>query len=104
MSYPDLSKDLWTHFEEIVGDEVYTPVIDHYRRKLRSANPAPSLPDSKRRKTPPFLRVVASSDVTVDKRLAKELDSTATLKWAVVRGYIGSLADAITTKQKSVYR
>ena len=103
VSYPDLSKDLWTYFEKILGDKVYTPVIDAYLQRLRSA-PKPPSPDLRRRETPSFLRIVASSDVTVDQRLGKELDSTATLKWAAVKDYIGSMADAITAKQKSVHR
>jgi len=102
MSYPDLSKDLWTYFEKILGDKVYTPVIDAYLQKLRSAPKPP--PIESQRETPSFLRIVASSNVTVDQRLGKELDSIATLKWAAVKDYIGSMADAIAAKQKSVHR
>jgi len=108
VSYPDLSKDLCTCFEEILGDKVYySPVIDVYRQKLRNPTPTPpkaSLPESER-KTPSFLRIVASSDVTLPaNRLEGESESTAVLKWDVVKGYIGSVADIMTTKPKSVYQ
>jgi hypothetical protein len=52
---------------------------------------------------PPFLCIVASPDDDQAEHLAAELKPTAILKWAVVKDYIGSVADIITTKQKSVY-
>ena len=91
------------YFEEILGDKVYTPVIDGYRQKLRSATTAQQGPPLPKRKTPSFLRIVASPDDDSDRRLAAELKPTAILKWAVVKDYIGSATDIITAKQKSVY-
>jgi hypothetical protein len=61
---------------------------------------SPPLPE---RMTPPFLHIVASPDDDQAEHLAAELKPTAILKWAVVKDYIGSVADIITTKQKSVY-
>lgn len=91
------------YFEEILGDKVYTPVIDVYRQKLRGATTAQQEPSLPERKTPSFLRIVSSPDDDQAKLLVAELRPTAILKWAVVKDYIGSPADIITTKQKSVY-
>jgi len=91
------------HFEEILGHKVYKPVAGVYRQKLRSAITAQQEPPRPERKTPPFLRIVASPDDDQAKHLAAELKPTAILKWAVVKDYIGSMADVITIKQKSVY-
>jgi len=91
------------YFEEVLGDRVYTPTIDEHRRKLRIATTAQQELSVSERKTPSFLRIVASPDDDQAERLAAELKPTAILNWAVVKDYIGSVADIFTTKQKSVY-
>ena len=61
------------YFEEILGDKVYTPMIDVYLQKLHSATTAqqkPSLPECK---TPSFLRIVASPDDDQAKCLVLEM-------------------------------
>ena len=90
------------YFDEILGDKVYPPTINERRRKLRIATTAQqelSLPE---RKTPSFLRIVASPDDDQAEHLAAELKPTAILNWAAVKDYIGSVADIFTTKQNSV--
>ena len=100
MSYPQLSGEVDMCFKQILGDEVYKPVVDPYHQKLSSSTTAPPLPE---RQTPPHLRIVVSPDDDQAERLAAESKPTAMLKWAVVKDYIGSAADTIITEQKSVY-
>jgi len=78
-------------------------MVDVYRQKLRSVTTAQRKPSLPERKTPSFLRIVASPDDDEAEHLAAELNLTAISKWAVVRDYIGSAADIITTKQ-NIYR
>jgi len=91
------------YFDEILADGVYTLTIVERRRKLRSATTAQQGPSLPERKTPSFLLIVASPDDDQAERLAAELKPTATLNWAVVKDYIGSVADIFTIEQKSVY-
>ena len=89
-------------FQQILGPTVHKPVVDWYRKKLRSsaaAQQASSLPE---RETPPFLCIVASPDDDQANRLEAELKPTAILKWGVVKDYLGSMADTITIKSAPV--
>ena len=91
------------YFDEILGDKVYTPTINECRRRLRIATTAQQELFLPERQTPSFLRIAASPDDDQAERLAAALKPTAILNWAVVKDYIGSVADIFTTKQKSVY-
>ena len=102
VSYPGLSEQVEVFFEQMLGPKDYKPVIDAYRKKLRSSTAAQRGLPLPKRETPTFLRIVASPDDDRVNRLAAELMPTATLKWDMVKGYIGSVADAITTKPTSV--
>ena len=102
MSYPGLSEQVEMFFEQMLGPKGYKPVIDAYRKKLRCSTAAQRGLPLPKRETPTFLRIVASPDDDRVNRLAAELMPTATLKWDMVKDYIGSVADAITAKPTSV--
>ena len=94
VSYPDLSEQVGMFFQQLLGPKVYKPVVDGYRKKLRSSaapQQASSVPE---RETPRFLRIVASPDDDQANRLEAELKPTAILKWGAVKAYLGSTADA----------
>jgi len=105
LSYPYLAEEVENLLKVVLGEDVYAPVVDCYRNKLRSSTRHKEehvlLP---KRQTPRLLRVVATPDDKQQERLKEGWgDPVAVLKWDVVKGYLGSTADVLTTEQRSVY-
>jgi hypothetical protein len=76
----------------MLGPKVFRPVVEGIRSKLRSA-PPDSGPQPTR-KTPRFLRIVATPDDEQEERLLAEgKDNVVTLKWNVVADYVGPAAE-----------
>jgi len=91
-------------FEVTLGHDVYKPVVNAYRSRLRSFTRTLQEHALPERKTPRFLSVIVTPDDQMDSRL--EEDSTGTLaamKWDVLEEYAGSTLDAMMTKPGSVH-
>jgi hypothetical protein len=103
VAYPNLADDVLDLLKMLVGPEVYPPVADGYRSKLRSATQAKKDADSQpQRKTPRYLRVIASPDDTQRRRLETGYPGdVAMLRWDVMKEYSGA-ADIITTKMLAI--
>ena len=78
---------------------MYVPVAEVYRKTLRSSTRAQNEAKSQgKRQTPPYLRVIASPKDQQRLRLDAEAEgNVVTLKWDVVKQYLGSVADAAVT-------
>lgn len=102
--YPTIGTDIEKAFEEILGDKIYAPVLNAYHEKLRGHQKASqqSNPPS-RRKTPRFLRVIATPDTELAGRLEAEWKGDmAVLRWSQVKGYLGIVAGSATMNAQSV--
>ena len=99
MSYPNLIIDLSNTLEMILGQDVYIPVADTYRSKLRSSTQADQQSAShSARQTPRFLRIIVTPDDEQRKRLEGEWKGdVAVLRWDVIENYIGSTTDLVKT-------
>jgi hypothetical protein len=85
----------------MLGPEIYQPVVEHIRARLRSADtPHKQLP---KRETPRYLRIIASPDDEQDIRLRAEFQGdVGTLRWDVVKECVGSMADIAKSHMVSV--
>ncbi|KAF8521967.1 hypothetical protein BU17DRAFT_64689 [Hysterangium stoloniferum] len=85
-SYPNLTNDLTTTLEMILGPEIHVPIVETYHKKLRNSIQAQqqSASDSSRRQTPRFLRIIATPDDEQRERLKAEWKGDlAVLRWDV---------------------
>lgn len=101
--YPHLYEDILSAFEKILGPEVHAPIAENYRSKLRSTAKIASQAPTPNRKTPRFLRVIATPDDDQGSRLKAEWKGdVAVLRWSKVQEYVGSASYAATTEMVSV--
>ena len=86
--------------QAILGPEVYQPVTEHIRNRLRSADKSKPLPT---RETPRHLRIIASPDDEQEVRLREEFrGDIGTLKWDVVKECVGPIVDFANFRMVSV--
>jgi hypothetical protein len=83
----------------MLGEDVYMPVANVFRERLRSATHAKEKAQShQKRQTPKYLHVIVSPQDQQQYRVDAEAQGDiATLKWDVICEYMGSMADAAVT-------
>ena len=86
----------------MLGSAEYKFSVDEYRQKLRSCQNLNATQPL--RKTPKYLRIIASPDDAQMERLNAEVNGDiGVLRWEVVKRYLGSTADIVGTTLSSVH-
>jgi len=103
-AYPDLANDIVDVLELMLGPAEYNPVVDDYRKKLRSSNALnQQFASQPSRKTPKYLRIIATREA--HERWKSECKGdVGVLRWELVEQYLGSTADVVMTGAPSVVK
>ena len=99
ISHPGLSDDISRLLDTLLGPEISPPIINKTQDSLRSNSKFQNLPE---RKTPRFLRIIASPSDNFAKHLTASDSNVTIMKWDVVRECVGDMADITKLPMSSV--
>ena len=102
VSYPDLSTEVGSFFQNTIGPEVSTKMANVYCDMLRCSTQVQRNINSPKCKTPRYLSIIATPDDKQQKCLEKLMSVSAVLKWELMTKYT-STAEVLKSKLRQVH-